>query len=458
MKIDTPQILWHSDPNGKPAPLYSISILSSSSKDDGGGRVVATAGNCSDVNLWKVLAESKIQHVATLSRHERSVNVVKFSPNGRHLITAGDGGTLIVWSVPTGQSPESFWNGYLQSEKDLDLQILSTAHCQDIMDVSWSADSQRFATGSIDRTLLLWEMTGKSWTCEYRNVKDHEHYVQGVVLDPLGVYMASQGSDRSVKVIAIQAQNKKNLWKTKSIKQRTGKRQYWFADESTVESFFRRLDWTPDGAFLLTPAGLYNPPNDTTTPSFATLLFARHNYDQPYKVLTGLEKPSVVVRANPVCFELPPNAAKCELKYRSVFAVLTLDAILIYDTYHSRPLAIAKGLHYAGLTDCAWSSDGHTLMVTSTDGYVSILTFSEIELGAVYHPPITLVAPPTKKTKTDEPPPTPMDNTDNHMVHSNHSPIIQPMEDDHQSIQEPEPKKQKRRIQPVLITTTPTKL
>ena len=48
---------------------------------------------------------------------------------------------------------------------------------------------------------------------------------------------------------------------------------------------------------------------------------------------------------------------------------------------------MARGLHYAGLTDAAWSSDGKTLFVTSSDGYVSILSFGNGELGAVYDAP-----------------------------------------------------------------------
>lgn len=42
---------------------------------------------------------------------------------------------------------------------------------------------------------------------------------------------------------------------------------------------------------------------------------------------------------------------------------------------------MARGLHYAGLTDAAWSADGKTLFVTSSDGYVSILSFANGELG-----------------------------------------------------------------------------
>lgn len=106
----------------------------------------------------------------------------------------------------------------------------------------------------------------------------------------------------------------------------------------------------------------------------------------------------MVVRPNPVLFELPePEAEDCKenqsprqsLLYRSVFAVLTLDSILVYDTHHSRPLSIIRGLHYAGLTDCCWSKDGLNLMVCSTDGYLSIINFSNGELGKVYQPPMT---------------------------------------------------------------------
>lgn len=135
-------------------------------------------------------------------------------------------------------------------------------------------------------------------------------------------------------------------------------------------------------------------------PLFATYLFARHQFDKPYKVMFGLEKPSVVIRPNPNLFQLPSQAkTNCKenlnqdnghsnslsLPYRSIFAVLTGDSVLIYDTYHSRPLCIARGLHYAGLTDCSWTSDGKHLVVCSTDGYISIVSFDDGELGELYH-------------------------------------------------------------------------
>ena len=44
------------------------------------------------------------------------------------------------------------------------------------------------------------------------------------------------------------------------------------------------------------------------------------------------------------------------------------------------------GLHYAAITDAAWSPDGKTLVVSSSDGYCSVLSFTDQELGRVLTP------------------------------------------------------------------------
>jgi chromatin assembly factor 1 subunit B len=82
-------------------------------------------------------------------------------------------------------------------------------------------------------------------------------------------------------------------------------KHYLFAAETTLESFVRRLSWTMDGAYLIVPAAVWSvestmsnsetmevstatPPS--TSSSYATLIYQRHRYDEPWKVLTGLEK------------------------------------------------------------------------------------------------------------------------------------------------------------------------
>jgi chromatin assembly factor 1 subunit B len=507
MKIETPQILWHSDSegNGKPAPLYSISLLptpdqSTSTIDTSDTEILATAGNSNEVHIWKLklssaqestsndekepqakkpkilsLGSPGITHLTTLTRHDRSINSVAFSPRGTHLASAGDGGTLIVHSVPLNQrtsNNSTFWKALLQSEKDLSIRLVHTG-AEDIMDISWSHDDKRFMIGTLDHSVLVFEEhvveNESKWNCVWKSTKEHTHYVQGVSYDPLGVYIASQGSDRSVRVwqrknpkkssekkktvstngtdgatenngnaqktLEQELRGKFDVGKAKILKYRSteehseneaqssgnvsgaaSKKRYLYADESTVESFFRRLSWTADGAFLVTPASLWHKTalgsnDEEAAPTFATYLFARHEYEKPYKVLHGLEKPSVVIRPNPVLFKLPKsvsedskenirspptqsspssvannNSRRCDgsLPYRSIFAVLTLDSVIIYDTYHSKPLCIARGLHLAGLTDCSWTADGKHLVVSSTDGYISFISFLDGELGEIY--------------------------------------------------------------------------
>lgn len=374
MKIETPQILWQNGSDAeenKPAPLYSVTMLESGFCQNSltnYGHILATSGNSSDINLWKLSfhnsAESKrriletqpttkIEHMLSLTRHERSVNAVAFSPDGLHLATAGDGGSILIWSVPPSkrgnQNGRHFWST-VTKESDLKFRLVGST-CEGINDISWSPDSKRFIVGSIDHTIQVFEdqnydtnmanpekpQLESQWRPVYRNSKDHTHFVQGVAFDPLGVYVASMGSDRTVRVYTrktppkskkkvlrptdaqdhgplpppehaamvqeLLLNNKFELGKSKTIKYRefpqadtstpAPKKQNLFADESTVESFFRRLNWTADGAFLITPCGLWHgSENDkeNTSPSFATLLFARHQYDKPYKVLLGHEK------------------------------------------------------------------------------------------------------------------------------------------------------------------------
>lgn len=104
-----------------------------------------------------------------------------------------------------------------------------------------------------------------------------------------------------------------------------------------------------------------------------------------------MTQPAVAVVPNPVFFQHLPTDQENQnrkLPYRCLLAILQQDAILIYDTVQPAPLAVLRGLHYANLTDAVWSADGHSLVVSSTDGYLSLVRFSEKELGDVYERPV----------------------------------------------------------------------
>ncbi|KAF9920739.1 hypothetical protein FBU30_009347 [Linnemannia zychae] len=224
---------------------------------------------------------------------------------------------------------------------------------------------------------------------------------------------------------------------------RTPKSFRLYHDE-TLTSFFRRLSFTPDGSMLITPAGQYRAPAQKTTaqkdeetstvaqaPELemrnTAYIYARRDFGRgPVAHLPGQKKPSVAIKCSPVLYELRPIQAagpsssyyrpatqpssisksadstttsttnkKSEapkapsmfgLSYRSIYAVATQDSILIYDTQQSAALALVSHLHYATFTDMAWSSDGCNLILTSSDGFCSIISFEEGELGTVYTP------------------------------------------------------------------------
>lgn len=436
MKVETPEILWNPEgDSNKNAALTDVSLL-----QVGDEYILATAGNTSAINLWKVRLESstKIEYLCSLTRHDGPVNCVSFSPDGLHLATGSAiSGTIIVFSVPLhlrgGNHGKFFWTSV--KEADLSLKILSVSG-EGITDLSWSTDSKRFAAGSIDNAVIIVEDEShaanavtptqeSNWRCVWRNGMDHTHFVQGVAYDPMHNYVASMSSDRSVRihprkkkkkkgVEALLAESKLEMTKSKQIKYRKVeegeqiKKKHLFADESTLESFVRRLAFTRDGAFLVTPAAL-------STQQHACLLFARHRWEEPCRVLSGLEKvssllpfwledtgnpryslvyslfclqPSVAICPNPLRFQLPDDCKEnnCShgLAYRNIFAVLTWDTVYLYDTYHTQPLGMVTNIHYCNLVGGEWTSDGRSLIVCSSDGYVSFLRFDETELGPVH--------------------------------------------------------------------------
>ena len=300
------------------------------------GYVLATAGTTPTINLWNVTFPSlvvnnninrkqqqprtRVKYLTSLTRHDSAVKTVAFSPDGLHLATGSDaGGALIVWSIPLkkrgNNNGKHFWSmlsSQGRGESELSVRIVNHSSTG-ICDISWSADSKRFVAGTIDHAVLVCENVNYNsttkggdleahWRTVYHNGMDHTHYVLGCSYDPLGVYLASMSSDRSVrifprkspkqlksgnkKVLKLASNNNKNnkngnataaanncqliltdtkleMMKSKQIKHRktyekdgTCNKQNLFADEGTVESFVRRLSWTADGAFLVTPCAL----------------------------------------------------------------------------------------------------------------------------------------------------------------------------------------------------------
>lgn len=86
-----------------------------------------------------------------------------------------------------------------------------------------------------------------------------------------------------------------------------------------------------------------------------------------------------------------------------IFAVATKCSVYLYDTQQTIPFGLISNIHYTRLTDMSWSDDGKVLLVSSTDGYCSIVHFTNNELGQVYKEKSLQEIIDAKTVKNDEP-------------------------------------------------------
>lgn len=106
-------------------------------------------------------------------------------------------------------------------------------------------------------------------------------------------------------------------------------------------------------------------------------------------MLPGMKTHANCIRFCPYLLKLKPQPddkqALIELPYRLVFAVATIDHVIIYSTQSVHPLAVIKNLHYDSINDLAWMKN-KILMVASSDGYCSFIKIEEEIIGEILEP------------------------------------------------------------------------
>lgn len=427
-------------------------------------------------------------------------------------------------------------------------------HLEDVVDISWSSDGLYILSGSVDNEAILWDVQKGS---KLAFLSGHKGWVQGVAIDPLNNYLATLSCDRILRIFNFN--DRKIVHKVeKAAVTNPGLK---FADQVnddlmsfmasstcksncppsissapttpsttngngkvdterfttklfydyTMQSFARRLFFSPNGEFLLVPSGVIEFPkpekekkepmkdkekenatnsvngkvkesldisvNGTNTPKSKssngtkceTPMDVSSKFDSPKSTLaspklvastptnaklstmnsntpksaksktnqqqqattstepgyinachvfsrSNLSKPVAyfplhnnychAVRFCPVKFSLltdedhlPPSEesnyqvpttggkSTFPLPYRLIFAIATHNSVLIYDTQHTTPIAYLTDIHYTRITDLTWSLDGRLLLISSTDGFVTFVTFDDGELGQIYVEP-----------------------------------------------------------------------
>ncbi|KAJ5131048.1 Chromatin assembly factor 1 subunit B [Penicillium bovifimosum] len=197
MKATPLLISWHNDN----APIYSVHF------DPNGKGRLATAGNDNNVRLWKVEStgeERKVSYLSTLIKHTQAVNVVRFSPKGEMLASAGDDGNVLLWVPSELQTQAGLGEDPSDDKETWRVKYMCRSSGAEIYDLAWSPDGVFIITGSMDNIARIYNaQTGQM----VRQIAEHSHYVQGVAWDPLNEFVATQSSDRSVHIYSLKTKD-----------------------------------------------------------------------------------------------------------------------------------------------------------------------------------------------------------------------------------------------------------
>lgn len=132
------------------------------------------------------LLDKNYQIFNTLSSHSNSVFVVKFSPDGKFLLSAGRDAHLKVWNV----------------EKNFELQKDIVAHMFTINDIAYSPDGNYFVTCSMDKSVKVWD----AYSFKLLKVIDkarhagHGTSINRVLWSTYQNYLLSASDDRTISV------------------------------------------------------------------------------------------------------------------------------------------------------------------------------------------------------------------------------------------------------------------
>ncbi len=165
---------------------------------------LASAHEDGRIKLWK--QDGTL--IKELKEQKDYISSLKFSPDGRSLVSGSVDKTIRLWNL------------------DTNISKVLTGHTQPVTDVSFSPDGNLVASASQDHTIKLWKATDGQLQ---KTLEGHQDWVSSLDFSPDGKLIASGSSDNTVKL--------------------------WTADGRLVQTLNGNqgvVKFSPDGQFLAT--------------------------------------------------------------------------------------------------------------------------------------------------------------------------------------------------------------
>lgn len=254
--------------------------------------------------------------------------------------------------------------------------------------MEWFKDQKYIVSGSHDYSIIVWDVKKARL---HQRFDGPINYVKAVGVDPLGKYFVAQSCDRTLRIFKKNKQKKAAFFIKACISKASFQSslnelnepvdQKLFLHESSIENFFRRLDWSPDGNMFIVPGGEYHD-SESSKSVFCAYVFTKHSINTPCLAIPS-EKPIILVKFCPEQFSIGAEEKSLfDVPTKMVFVLGSSDTLSVYSTTSILPLYVISGMHYASLTDFTWF--GHTqLLVSSMDGFISFVSFADTELGTL---------------------------------------------------------------------------
>jgi len=308
-----------------------------------GSQLAGVSGN--DIKVWDATTGREL---ITLAGHTQEVMGLAFNPDGKSLASTSIDGTVKVWSLLPGNERNP-WQvigtdfAYKPNGEDLitntvgegfgatvwdattgEPRLTVTGHKAQVGYVVFNSDGTRFATGSVDGSIIIWDAgTGKKISA----IAGHESGIQDIEFSPDGKLFATAGLDQTAKI-----------WDAATgvlIREIVGH-----------QDFVNGVSFSPDGAHLV------------TTSKDATAKIWDAKTGELLHTLTGQEGESVSVPA------YNPDGSMIATAYED-------GKVILWDAQTESQIQRLGG-HGSRVWTIAFSPDGKLLAVGDLDNTVTL--------------------------------------------------------------------------------------
>ena len=151
-----------------------------------------TLVSCHRDNTIRLFNVTTTEQEATLTGHSGAVG---FSPDGKSLATAGDGG-LLIWNVTTRNIDKRIYIGpEVYDEEPGGGKIYKDPAV--VFSLCFSSDGKTLATGHKDTTVRLWDIETRTAKTTF---KGHTDFVVSVCFSPDGKTLVSGSYDKTIRI------------------------------------------------------------------------------------------------------------------------------------------------------------------------------------------------------------------------------------------------------------------